>query len=594
MHAGVISPGVFSEEKKVNCPGCGVTLHPNSQFCPNCGQPVPSQLAQMGSGPLSMPGTQLDPGQEAPQGSPHTPQPPASLIPSVYTGPGVAAYNDAESVPGFRIATRKDEHFANMETHPLGAVRRPDMKIVQSRRREGKEESENERLLIFSDAIIAFAITITAVPLKVAKGEGWIKLLFPRAGVPTPFSLELTCYILGFFLIYSLWRDHHSIFHHIKRNNNWLIALNVVFLAMIALIPVGFIFLIIGFGPLFQSGVTQTADPDRLLAIGSGMLLFLGAQFCAYLILLLIWWSARARPQALFGESVPEKAFQGYMSLRLVFHLCSFLTFTVILFLLVFQLWLVALGLFVLMLGVQWLVLGLYRRRHRDVLDLSLGSQDTMRLQLFSDAIFAIAITITVAQIDPGAPGALGNLADVFSDNASFLGTYVFSFLILVMYWLLHYRVFHAIRHLNTTLVLLNFWFLLLIVLAFIPARLYTGNTYNQDQGLFHIEGMIFSLYQFATAGLLCLLWLYAQKHRHHKTGEVRLLKPEVTAVRRKHLTWVICVSPCIFLALAAVTYGMRVTPIFYVTIYLVLMGLAWLLAHVFVRDERVYASEAL
>lgn len=468
------------------------------------------------------------------------------------------------------------EHLYDMETQPLAAVGRPGIGTTQSKKREEKGESENERLLIFSDAIIAFAITITAVPLKIPKLDTWTGLLFTPQGLPAEFGLELACYILGFFLIYGLWRDHHSIFHHIKRNNNWLVALNIVFLAMIVLIPVGFIFLIVGLG--------MEANNGGLATIGYGVLLFLGAQFCAYVVLLLIWWSARARPQTLFGENMPEKAFQGYMSWQLAFHLCNFLAFTVILFLLVYHFWMFALGLFVLILGSQWLILGLYRRRNRDVLDLSLGSQDTTRLQLFSDAIFAIAITITVAQIDPAAAR---------SDNVSFLGTYVFSFLILGVYWLLHYRIFHAIRHLNPMIVLLNFWFLLFIVLSFIPARLYTGNTYNAHP-VFQAEAMIFSFYQVATAGVLCILWLYAQKYRHYRTGEVHLLKSEVTVARKKRLTWVVCASPCIFLALAGATYFIvllpaRLTPILptlYITVYLALMGLAWLFAHIFVRGQ--------
>lgn len=423
---------------------------------------------------------------------------------------------------------------------------------IQVPQEKEQEESANERLMVFSDAVIAFAITITAIPLKVAK-------LTRAADIfKSQFSVELVFYIFSFFLIYGLWREHHAIFHHIRRNNGWLIALNMLFLAMIVCIPVGFIILLSGYNHVFDGSKLTS---DDFMTIGYGALLYLGAQFCAILILLVTWWSAHLRPAALFGEKAPEKPFRVYMSWRLFFQVLSFVAYaaTIMLVLIEPSLFLVGVGILVLCLGPRWLVLGLYHRRHRQVLDFYLGGEDPMRIQLFSDAVFAVAVTITVAQIDPAADAA---------ENFSLLGTYVFSFLILGIYWLLHYRVFLAIRCLNRTLVMLNFWFLLLIILAFIPARMYTGNMYD------NVRAVLFSVYQVLTAGILWVIWRYTKRHRVRTERALPLLKERISLRQSKRLDWIIGLNPCIFLVLAIVAFFTPILSPLYIIAYLALLGL--------------------
>lgn len=330
---------------------------------------------------------------------------------------------------------------------------------------------------------------------------------------------------------------------------------------MIVCIPVGFTLMIDGFSSDLNGASASPADVNT---IGVGALLYLGAQLCAIVLLLLIWWSASARPEALFGEKAPEKAFRGYMTWRLFLQLVSFITYVVLFFVVVLlpARWPEVLALLILLVGTRWLILALYRRRHRQDLDLSLGSDDTMRVQLFSDAIFAVAITIAVAQIDPAAK---------VDENLSLLGTYVFSFLFLGVYWLLHYRIFAHVRRLNSTLILFNFWFLLLIVLAFIPARLYTGNMY--DKG--HI--ILFSIYQLATAGTLFVLWQYAKRRREHTR---HLLKAGITRQQQSRLSWILGANAVIFLGLAVLAYFVPIITTLYVMAYLGLLGLVWLVAH--------------
>lgn len=419
----------------------------------------------------------------------------------------------------------------------------------EKNREEEVEESENERLLIFSDAIVAFAITIAAVPLRVPKD---------LSTVSTNFAIELIGYILGFVLMYGLWRDHHSIFHHLKRNDTWLIGLNMLFLVLIVLIPVGFIVMISdGFG------TRSTFDHDQLQTLMEGMGIFFGGTFCASLVLLLIWISAQIRPARLFGQRTPEKPYTVYMTLRIIMRPLGFAAYTAVIFALVLGYWTVALGVFIGLVIIQLLVLGLYRHFNRDVLHQYLGREETTRLQLFSDAVFAVAITIIIAQIDPAAP---------VDEIWSLVGTFIFILIFLVVFWLLHYRIFRFARRLNGTLIGWNFFFLLLVILDFTTARLYTTHRFT------FVASLPFSLYQMVIASVLALMWGYMQKHKPSQEKEPSLIKQGITRRQRWRLSWVVNANPCIFVLLALAGIVTPFSTTIYVAAYVVLLGLAWLI----------------
>jgi uncharacterized membrane protein len=267
-----------------------------------------------------------------------------------------------------------------------------------------------------------------------------------------------------------------------------------------------------------------------------------------------------------------------YLTWKLVLQLLSFVIYTIAFFLLTYV-WFVSLGLVLLFQGLRWLFLFAYRRRHRHDLDLLVGSEDTGRVQLFSDAIFAIAITITVAQIDPVAKA---------EENVSLLGTYVFSFLLLGTYWLLHYRLFHLVRRLNPTLIRWNFAFLLLIILAFIPARLYTSHMHEGRYSLF------FSAFQVVTAGVLWGIWQYTQRHKARHEHAPFFLKAETTPQQRRRLSWVISANPGIFLVLMIIAaFTPLLTPL-YLLAYFGLLGSVWLLGHLSTRPVSRHSERAV
>lgn len=99
----------------------------------------------------------------------------------------------------------------------------------------GERSFELERIVFFSDAVYAIAITLLAIELKVPElpyedtAELYRALLaeWPR----------FLAFAFSFWIIAIYWIAHHRYFHYIKRYDQRLIALNLLMLFFIALIP---------------------------------------------------------------------------------------------------------------------------------------------------------------------------------------------------------------------------------------------------------------------------------------------------------------------------------------------------------------------
>lgn len=128
------------------------------------------------------------------------------------------------------------------------------------------------------------------------------------------------------------------------------------------------------------------------------------------------------------------------------------------------------------------------------------------RLIFFSDAVFAIAITLLA--LDIRLPQGLGDLNDqallreLMSIWPRYLG-YVVSFLVLGNFWISHHRKYRYIRRYNSILLQLNL--LLLMAIAFIPFPTAILSEFGNR------TATIFYALSISLAGLLStLIWLYA------------------------------------------------------------------------------------
>lgn len=152
-----------------------------------------------------------------------------------------------------------------------------------------------------------------------------------------------------------------------------------------------------------------------------------------------------------------------------------------------------------------------------ETLDDKLGLE---RLIFFSDAVFAIAITLLALEIRlPDEATSLGNgalwrsLAALWPKYLS----YFVSFMVIGSIWLSHHSKFRFIRRYDRSLLLLNLW--LLMVVAFIPfPTAVLSDSGNRTATIFYAATMI------VASLLLTRLWLYAS-HRHRLTTQE--LSPE-------------------------------------------------------------------
>lgn len=132
------------------------------------------------------------------------------------------------------------------------------------------------------------------------------------------------------------------------------------------------------------------------------------------------------------------------------------------------------------------------------------------RLVFFSDAVFAIAITLLALEIRlPITAEHLTNaelLQALQSIGSSYL-SYVLSFLVIGIFWIGHHRRFSFIEHYDSGLLLLNM--LLLMGVAFIPFPTSVISEYgNQTATIFYAAVM-------SAIGLTSsLIWWYASSRR--------------------------------------------------------------------------------
>jgi uncharacterized membrane protein len=93
-----------------------------------------------------------------------------------------------------------------------------------------------ERLIFFSDAVFAIAITLLTLDIRLPASGG------------APSNEELLAQLLGiwhkylaygisFLAIGSFWMGHHRRFRYIKRYDRGLLTLNLLFLMVIAFVP---------------------------------------------------------------------------------------------------------------------------------------------------------------------------------------------------------------------------------------------------------------------------------------------------------------------------------------------------------------------
>jgi uncharacterized membrane protein len=92
-----------------------------------------------------------------------------------------------------------------------------------------------ERLVFFSDAVIAIAITLLAIELRLPPADGLTNRgLLDLLGQLTP---RLVAFVVSFAVIGVYWVAHHRMFRFIAAFDGGLMFRNLLFLFFVALLP---------------------------------------------------------------------------------------------------------------------------------------------------------------------------------------------------------------------------------------------------------------------------------------------------------------------------------------------------------------------
>ena len=117
---------------------------------------------------------------------------------------------------------------------PAGAGGRPLGARAILRLRSTAGNLDYDRVLFFSDAVFAIAITLLAVDIRVPGlppsqiDSGQVL----RAAGPKIFGFAISFVVIGLF-----WISHHTMFRYITALDRMIIRLNLVFLGLVAFLP---------------------------------------------------------------------------------------------------------------------------------------------------------------------------------------------------------------------------------------------------------------------------------------------------------------------------------------------------------------------
>lgn len=154
-----------------------------------------------------------------------------------------------------------------------------------------------ERLMAFSDGVIAIAITILVLGIDIPEGHR-----FSESGLIDflgRIGHDVVIYAVSFVAIATFWLQHHTLFLYLRYCNRALIWLNTLFLFSLTLIPF-----------LSKLKITYEQEPNivRLFCVG----IF----FCG--LMLLAMWRYVLSHSELLGRSTIDQAVIRSMTRRIL------------------------------------------------------------------------------------------------------------------------------------------------------------------------------------------------------------------------------------------------------------------------------------
>jgi uncharacterized membrane protein len=207
------------------------------------------------------------------------------------------------------------------------------------------------------------------------------------------------------------------------------------------------------------------------------------------------------------------------------------------------------------------------------------GERKFVRLERiggFSDAVFAVAITLLILTIDVPAVSDISELGpELRALWPKFLG-FLISFLIIGFFWVAHHFVFNFLKRLTPGFLWLNLFFLMFIVI--LPFSTDLMSEYNNSE----IALMFYNANMALASLLLFFLWIYMSRDN-------RLIDEDFDPALRRHLLLIYLNMTVIFLISVAVA-AVNASASQYV--YLLLIPNSYVLEHMHRRERGKTSAE--
>lgn len=156
------------------------------------------------------------------------------------------------------------------------------------------------------------------------------------------------------------------------------------------------------------------------------------------------------------------------------------------------------------------------------------------RIVFFSDAVFAISITLLALDLKPPGSSQVNRVSSVLLELFPEYQSYVISFVVIGLYWISHHHYFRFIRRYDYTLVAINIG--LLMCIASLPFATSLLDIYGNHRGV-----VTFYALCMAVTGLMkTLLWQYA-------AHDFRLIHRRLSQQRIRRLTRRALIPPVVF-----------------------------------------------
>jgi uncharacterized membrane protein len=109
----------------------------------------------------------------------------------------------------------------------------PEVPAPDSLPDEETDSRASERLMFFSDAVVAIAMTLLALALPVPHGDTVSQFLHSVNSDHT----QYLAFLVSFWTISGAWSNHHDVFRFLRRADGRLRTLDMAWLMLIVLIP---------------------------------------------------------------------------------------------------------------------------------------------------------------------------------------------------------------------------------------------------------------------------------------------------------------------------------------------------------------------